>query len=281
MLVHFSYIGKSFKTSTQSVMLFYNSLFNSILTENNLILDKGYKYSRLQRLVWSEASVQDLINARRNSIKPKIKTEIKYSYHLPYIFNSLDEFNYNILKDYILKLMNIIIDQELYSITLCSHLNIDIEKDIYFWSKLFKECRDNCKISLPIYMGFENCDKNLNLEGTYKVAKYFNIPVIYDNMHHLINPSYVDLEEIIEYSCKMFYLNNRKPYTHYSTPAFNIHKHGDNINDDIFDILTIYKKYTKELIIIPELNGFENAIKTFKERTEGTIKWLTDYCFEF
>ena len=282
MKVNFCGILKTPSTPTDNIFIFYKSLLENIYKNTILLNEKGFEYCRVQKLVSSEITLEETKQHSNKKFKPYIKSMSNYSYHLPYIFNSITEYNFNLVENYLIKLAYFIKNQALYNLKICSHLSKDIDNNIKNWNKLFNKVYRETGMDLNYYVCFENCDKGANLEETMKVAKYFNVPLIYDNLHDLINSSrFYDLKDCIEYVARSWYLHNHIPYIHYSSFVDYQGTHGDIIEDDIFDMLNIFKNYCDNLIVVPELKNYEIAMSDFKNRTKDKLDWCSDTSFNY
>lgn len=282
MKVKFVHLIKPIKTSNTNIPLFYKTLFDGTITDILNNKSDGIEYVRLQHLIWSGSTIEDMDKCSRTQFKPQLLDTINYSYHLPYMFNYLSDTNFNLIKDYLIKLTFLIRNQRLFNMKLCCHLPNNPDLAIRLWSELFDVCREQYYFNIDRYLYFENCDKNLDLANTLKVANEFNIPIVFDNLHDDLNPSEsLILDDIIKELCHQWYLRNSPPYIHYSSYKDSKGRHGDYINIEEFNNLILkFKPYTDVLIVVPELENYKQALINFKTDTINKYKWINQYTFE-
>lgn len=95
----------------------------------------------------------------------------------------------------------------------------------------YKKLPDNVVEKLVI----ENDDKSYTVEDVLKISKLTNLPVVFDNLHHKLNPSLADKSEmeVIKLCLQTW---DRKPKIHYSDQDLNKKKgsHSENINVENF-----------------------------------------------
>jgi len=282
MTVNFCGITRASKFYTDNCLLYYKILLESVVQDINRLKEKNFKYCRIQNLVSSEIFTLDMKINLRKTFKPELKCRMNYSYHLPYIFNNIKDSNFEYVKNYLIKLSYFIQNQSLYNLIICTHLSGNEKNDVENWSRLFFIVAKETGLSLKNYLCFENCDKGANLESTYKISKYFNIPFVYDNLHDYLNSSrYFKFKDGLDYYLYSWKLNNHLPYIHYSSYVDNKGTHGNKIYSDLFDVLDILKYNCKELILVPELVHYEKAIVDFNTDIGKELNWLSNVRFNY
>ncbi len=134
------------------------------------------------------------------------------------------------------------------------------------FEKNYLKLREDIKSRLVI----ENDDKLYTIEDVLNISKNINIPVVFDNLHHKINPSnlYTELEWI-EKCAKTWKENDGKQKVHYSNqnPSKRIGAHSDYIY--INEFMGFYEKVKHlNLDIMLEVKDKNlSAIKCFNTTT--------------
>lgn len=110
----------------------------------------------------------------------------------------------------------------------------------------YKLLSNNIKNKLVI----ENDDKSYNVEDVLYINSILNIPVVFDNLHNILNPSSLTEEECLK---KCLATWNKKPKIHYSNQGEDKKSggHSKRINLNLF--LDFLKKYNYEYDVMLEV----------------------------
>lgn len=109
----------------------------------------------------------------------------------------------------------------------------------------------------------ENDDKLYTAEDILMVCEVLNIPMVLDYHHHICNPGKTDIKDLLERI--YFTWNNQKevPKMHFSSSKNKkeIRSHNDYIDlDNFIEFLRILKKYNKDVDIMLEAKGKDEAL---------------------
>jgi len=133
---------------------------------------------------------------------------------------------------------------------------------------------------LPKYLQdiivIENDDKVFNIEDCLKISDKLNIPVVLDYHHFKCNSNIDDINYYIDKVIASW--GNRTPKMHFSSPKNKreFRSHSDYINvDDFMDFINILSKYDKDIDIMLEAKGKDEALF----RLVRELKYKSDYKF--
>lgn len=101
------------------------------------------------------------------------------------------------------------------------------------------------------YLVIENDDRLYTVEDCLAISKETQIPVVFDNLHHEINPSDKELSFLLDEV--LFTWKSKKPKFHYSQQALNkrtgAHSESINLERFILDYLDIYKDLEVDIML--------------------------------
>ncbi len=126
-------------------------------------------------------------------------------------------------------------------------------------------------------IALENDDKIYNIEDIINVSKQLDIPIVLDIHHHNCN-NIKSIEYYLDDVIKSWKYEN--PKIHFSTPKNKTKKdfrsHNEYINvDDFIDFINILKKYDKDIDIMLEAKGKDEALF----RLVRLLKYKTNFKF--
>lgn len=135
---------------------------------------------------------------------------------------------------------------------------------------------------LPKYLQdsivIENDDKVFTISDVCKISDMLNIPIVLDYHHYKCNKSHINIKKIFDS------WGDRIPKVHYSSPknTRDFRSHSDFINsDDFIDFIEIIKEYDKEIDVMIEAKGKDDAlfrlVREIKYKTN--YKFINDTCF--
>lgn len=138
------------------------------------------------------------------------------------------------------------------------------------------------------FLAIENDDRLYTVADILYLSKMTGVPLIYDNLHHLINPSLDSLapHEIVAQVIDTWKVNDGTPKVHYSQQAYNKRPgaHTDTINLDQFidDYELLYSQFDLDIMLevkdknrsFMKVNQYFNPSQLVLEQEWARYKYL-------
>lgn len=112
---------------------------------------------------------------------------------------------------------------------------------------------NNLSSNIKKYLVIENDDISFTVEDVLYISSKVNVPVVFDNLHHKINPSLEEFNISILMSKVVSTWKDKKPKFHYSqqdeTKRVGAHSKTINLNKFIFDYNKLFKNFNVDIML--------------------------------
>ncbi len=112
---------------------------------------------------------------------------------------------------------------------------------------------NNLSPNIKKYLVIENDDISFTVEDVLYISSKINVPVVFDNLHHLINPSLEEIDISVLVSMVVNTWKDKKPKFHYSqqdeTKRVGAHSKTINLNQFITDYNKLFKNFNVDIML--------------------------------